>query len=40
MLRPVARLSNAAQRLGEGKLHTRLEERGADELAELSRTFN
>ncbi|WP_410469037.1 ATP-binding protein [Streptomyces sp. G-5] len=40
VLRPVARLSNAAQRLGEGKLHTRLEERGADELAELSRTFN
>ncbi|QKV70400.1 HAMP domain-containing histidine kinase [Streptomyces harbinensis] len=40
VLRPVARLSNAAQRLGEGKLDTRLEERGADELAELSRTFN
>ncbi|MDT0265309.1 HAMP domain-containing sensor histidine kinase [Streptomyces sp. DSM 44915] len=40
VLRPVQRLSNAARRLGEGKLDTRLEERGADELAELTRTFN
>ncbi|UED84496.1 sensor histidine kinase [Streptomyces profundus] len=40
VLRPVQRLSNAARRLGEGKLDTRLEVRGTDELAELSRTFN
>ncbi|MDB1087046.1 HAMP domain-containing sensor histidine kinase [Streptomyces sp. ACA25] len=40
VLRPVQRLSDAAQRLGEGKLSTRLEVQGADELAELSRTFN
>jgi two-component system sensor histidine kinase MtrB len=40
VLRPVQRLSDAAQRLGEGKLDTRLEVRGADELAELTRTFN
>ncbi|MDT0347213.1 HAMP domain-containing sensor histidine kinase [Streptomyces litchfieldiae] len=40
VLRPVQRLSDAAQRLGEGELDTRLEVRGADELAELTRTFN
>ncbi|MBL1065750.1 HAMP domain-containing sensor histidine kinase [Streptomyces sp. 7-21] len=40
VLRPVQRLSDAASRLAEGKLDTRLEERGADELAELTRTFN
>ncbi|WP_078900628.1 sensor histidine kinase [Streptomyces sp. SBT349] len=40
VLRPVQRLSDAAQQLGEGKLDTRLEVRGADELAELTRTFN
>ncbi|GAA3849477.1 sensor histidine kinase [Streptomyces sedi] len=40
VLRPVQRLSNAARRLGEGKLDTRLAVRGADELAELTRTFN
>lgn len=40
VLRPVQRLSDAAQRLGEGKLDTRLEVGGADELAELTRTFN
>nr|WP_223290960.1 HAMP domain-containing sensor histidine kinase [Streptomyces avicenniae] len=40
VLRPVQRLSDAAHRLGQGKLDTRLEVRGADELAELTRTFN
>ncbi|RKN47256.1 HAMP domain-containing protein [Streptomyces hoynatensis] len=40
VLRPVQRLSDAARRLGEGKLDTRLEVRGADELAQLARTFN
>lgn len=40
VLRPVQRLSDAARRLGEGKLDTRLEVRGADELAELTRMFN
>ncbi|MFD5318074.1 ATP-binding protein [Streptomyces sp. NPDC127098] len=40
VLRPVQRLSDAAQRLGEGRLDTRLEVRGADELAHLTRTFN
>ncbi|WP_240796447.1 HAMP domain-containing sensor histidine kinase [Streptomyces sp. RFCAC02] len=40
VLRPVQRLSDAAQRLGEGRLDTRLEVRGADELAQLTRTFN
>jgi two-component system sensor histidine kinase MtrB len=40
VLRPVQRLSDAARRLGEGKLDTRLEVRGADELAELTRSFN
>jgi two-component system, OmpR family, sensor histidine kinase MtrB len=40
VLRPVARLGEAARRLGEGKLDTRLRVSGADELADLSRTFN
>ncbi|MGW8378864.1 HAMP domain-containing sensor histidine kinase [Streptomyces sp. ODS28] len=40
VLRPVRRLGNAARQLGEGKLDTRLEVSGTDELAELSRTFN
>ncbi|MGP3966978.1 ATP-binding protein [Streptomyces sp. 6N223] len=40
VLRPVQRLSDAARRLGEGKLDTRLQVRGADELAELTRSFN
>lgn len=40
VLRPVQRLAEAARRLGEGKLDTRLRVSGADELAELSRTFN
>ncbi|MGP3982104.1 ATP-binding protein [Streptomyces sp. KR80] len=40
VLRPVQRLAEAAKRLGEGKLDTRLRVSGADELADLSRTFN
>jgi two-component system sensor histidine kinase MtrB len=40
VLRPVHRLGIAARRLGEGKLDTRLQVSGTDELAELSRTFN
>ncbi|MEO3754200.1 HAMP domain-containing sensor histidine kinase [Streptomyces sp. B6B3] len=40
VLRPVQRLNGAARRLSEGKLDTRLPVRGADELAELTRTFN
>ncbi len=38
--RPVRRLGDAARRLGEGKLDTRLKVSGTVELAELSRTFN
>ncbi|WP_405586676.1 ATP-binding protein [Streptomyces sp. NBC_01190] len=40
VLRPVRRLGEAAQRLGEGHLDTRLKVTGTDELAEMSRTFN
>jgi two-component system sensor histidine kinase MtrB len=40
VLKPVHRLGVAARRLGEGKLDTRLEVSGTDELADLSRTFN
>ncbi|MEU0405341.1 HAMP domain-containing sensor histidine kinase [Streptomyces sp. NPDC006197] len=40
VLRPVHRLGEAARQLGEGKLDTRLRVSGADELADLSRTFN
>jgi two-component system sensor histidine kinase MtrB len=40
VLRPVQRLGEAAKRLGEGKLDTRLRVSGTDELSELSRTFN
>ncbi len=40
VLRPVQRLGEAARRLGEGKLDTRLQVSGTDELADLSRTFN
>ncbi|ARF58549.1 ATP-binding protein [Streptomyces gilvosporeus] len=40
VLRPVRRLRQAAGRLAEGKLDTRLEAKGTDELADLSRTFN
>ncbi|MFB6837376.1 ATP-binding protein [Streptomyces sp. NPDC056361] len=40
VLRPVHRLGEAARQLGEGKLDTRLRVSGADELSDLSRTFN
>ncbi|MFF5426088.1 MULTISPECIES: ATP-binding protein [unclassified Streptomyces] len=40
VLRPVHRVGEAAKQLGEGKLDTRLRVSGADELADLSRTFN
>jgi two-component system sensor histidine kinase MtrB len=40
VLRPVARLGEAARQLGAGRLDTRLEIRGAAELADLSQTFN
>ncbi len=40
VLRPVQRLGDAARRLGEGRLDTRLRVSGTDELAELSHTFN
>ncbi|MER8184089.1 ATP-binding protein [Kitasatospora sp. NPDC094015] len=40
VLRPVKRLGEAARQLGEGKLDTRLEVEGGDELADLARTFN
>jgi len=40
VLRPVRRLGEAAQRLGEGHLDTRLKVSGTDELAEMSQTFN
>lgn len=40
VLRPVQRLGDAARKLGEGKLDTRLAVSGTDELADLSHTFN
>ena len=40
VLRPVRDLGRAARRLGEGELSTRLTVRGADELADVARTFN
>ena len=40
VLRPVARLGEAARQLGAGHLDTRLEISGAAELADLSQTFN
>ncbi|MFG2295002.1 ATP-binding protein [Streptomyces sp. NPDC048603] len=40
VLKPVQRLGDAARRLGEGELDTRLDVSGTDELADLSRTFN
>ncbi|MFD0167575.1 ATP-binding protein [Streptomyces decoyicus] len=40
VLRPVRGLRQAAGRIAEGKLDTRLEVKGADEIADLSRTFN
>ncbi|MET9296055.1 ATP-binding protein [Streptomyces sp. NPDC003077] len=40
VLRPVRRLRQAAGRIAEGKLDTRLGVKGHDELADLSRSFN
>ncbi|MFK0252346.1 ATP-binding protein [Streptomyces sp. NPDC090445] len=40
VLRPVRDMRRAAQNLGSGRLDTRIEVRGADELAGLARTFN
>ncbi|KAB1926891.1 HAMP domain-containing histidine kinase [Micromonospora sp. ALFpr18c] len=40
VLRPIRDLGRAARRLGEGDLTTRLSVRGADELADVARTFN
>ncbi|WP_330332255.1 HAMP domain-containing histidine kinase [Streptomyces sp. NBC_00536] len=40
VLKPVQRLGDAARKLGEGELDTRLEVSGTDELADLSHTFN
>ncbi|WP_116101117.1 sensor histidine kinase [Amycolatopsis thermalba] len=40
VLRPVRRLRDGGRQLAHGRLATRLPERGADELAELARTFN
>ncbi|MFD4247243.1 ATP-binding protein [Streptomyces sp. NPDC058525] len=40
VLRPVRDMRRAAQRLGSGRLDTRIEVKGADELAGLARTFN
>ncbi|MET8754464.1 HAMP domain-containing sensor histidine kinase [Streptomyces sp. NPDC004667] len=40
VLRPVRNLRRAAQSMGRGRLDTRIEVRGADELAGLARTFN
>ncbi|MFC0862003.1 sensor histidine kinase [Sphaerimonospora cavernae] len=40
VLRPVRRLGEAARALGAGDLRVRLPVRGADELAELTATFN
>ncbi|MFE1409985.1 ATP-binding protein [Streptomyces sp. NPDC058746] len=40
VLRPVRDMRSAAQQLGQGRLETRIEVSGADELAGLARTFN
>jgi two-component system, OmpR family, sensor histidine kinase MtrB len=40
VLLPLRRLGLAARRLGAGKLETRIEVRGSDEIADVSRTFN
>lgn len=40
VLLPLRRLGIAARRLGSGKLDTRVEVRGNDEVADVSRTFN
>ncbi|MEG3631575.1 HAMP domain-containing sensor histidine kinase [Streptomyces poriticola] len=40
VLRPVRELRKAARSMGSGRLDTRIEVRGSDELADLARTFN
>ncbi|MEV7418664.1 HAMP domain-containing sensor histidine kinase [Streptomyces sp. NPDC089919] len=40
VLRPVRDLRRAARQLGRGRLDTRLEVKGSDELADLAHTFN
>ncbi|GAB2876456.1 ATP-binding protein [Streptomyces mayteni] len=40
VLRPVRELRQAARSMGGGRLDTRIEVRGSDELADLARTFN
>ena len=40
LLRPIALARDAAHRLEDGELHTRLAGEGSDEFAELSRSFN
>ncbi|KJK35481.1 histidine kinase [Lentzea aerocolonigenes] len=40
VLRPVRRLGAAARALGSGRLDTRVDSRGTDELSDLARTFN
>ncbi|MFD7873263.1 ATP-binding protein [Streptomyces sp. NPDC059766] len=40
VLRPVRELSTAARRMGDGRLDTRIQVRGGDELADLAGTFN
>jgi two-component system sensor histidine kinase MtrB len=40
VLRPVRELGQAAHRLGQGDLSTRIAVRGSDELADVARTFN
>jgi two-component system sensor histidine kinase MtrB len=40
ILTPIRRLGDAAGSLGAGRLDTRIEVRGSDELADLARTFN
>lgn len=40
VLRPVRELGDAARRLGDGDLSTRIAVRGSDELAGVARTFN
>ncbi|MFJ1865975.1 ATP-binding protein [Streptomyces sp. NPDC088097] len=40
VLRPVRDMRRAAERLGRGRLDTRIEVKGSDELAGLGRTFN
>ncbi|MFJ9432932.1 sensor histidine kinase [Streptomyces sp. NPDC101490] len=40
VLRPVRRLHDGAERIAAGELGTRLDAKGGDELADLTRTFN